>query len=82
MGRSGWLRAAVLGANDGLLSTGSLILGVAAASAGRGSILVTGVAGIVAGALSMAAGEAFMACPLRPGYQGPAFERKRPCVHT
>ena len=57
VGRSGWLRAAVLGANDGLLSTGSLILGVAASSAGRGSILVTGVAGIVAGALSMAAGE-------------------------
>jgi VIT1/CCC1 family predicted Fe2+/Mn2+ transporter len=55
--RVGWLRAAVLGANDGLLSTGSLILGVAAASAGRPSILMTGVAGLVAGAMSMAAGE-------------------------
>ncbi|HZZ31785.1 MAG TPA: VIT family protein [Phenylobacterium sp.] len=57
VGRVGWLRAAVLGANDGLLSTGSLILGVAAASAGRSSILITGVAGLVAGAMSMAAGE-------------------------
>lgn len=57
MARVGWLRAAVLGANDGLLSTGSLILGVAAASAGRGSILLTGLAGLVAGAMSMAAGE-------------------------
>jgi VIT1/CCC1 family predicted Fe2+/Mn2+ transporter len=55
--RVGWLRAAVLGANDGLLSTGSLILGVAAASAGRSGILITGVAGLVAGAMSMAAGE-------------------------
>lgn len=57
VGRSGWLRAAVLGANDGLLSTSSLILGVAAAAAPRDSILVTGVAGLVAGAMSMAAGE-------------------------
>jgi VIT1/CCC1 family predicted Fe2+/Mn2+ transporter len=55
--RVGWLRAAVLGANDGLLSTGSLILGVAAASADRQPILVAGVAGLVAGAMSMAAGE-------------------------
>jgi VIT1/CCC1 family predicted Fe2+/Mn2+ transporter len=55
--RAGWLRAAVLGANDGLLSTSSLILGVAAASAGRGSIVLTGIAGLVAGAMSMAAGE-------------------------
>jgi VIT1/CCC1 family predicted Fe2+/Mn2+ transporter len=55
--RAGWLRAAVLGANDGLLSTSSLILGVAAAAAPRGSILLTGVAGLVAGAMSMAAGE-------------------------
>lgn len=56
-GRVGWLRAAVLGANDGLLSTSSLILGVAAASAGRSAILLSGVAGLVAGAMSMAAGE-------------------------
>ena len=55
--RVGWLRAAVLGANDGLLSTGSLILGVAAASTGRSGILMTGVAGLVAGSMSMAAGE-------------------------
>ena len=55
--RIGWLRAAVLGANDGIVSTGSLMVGVAAASASHGSILVTGVAGLVAGAMSMAAGE-------------------------
>jgi VIT1/CCC1 family predicted Fe2+/Mn2+ transporter len=55
--RVGWLRAAVLGANDGLLSTSSLVLGVAAASAGKGSILVTAIAGLVAGAMSMAAGK-------------------------
>lgn len=57
VGRIGWLRAAVLGANDGLLSTSSLILGVAAAAATRESVLLTGVAGLVAGAMSMAAGE-------------------------
>ena len=55
--RVGWLRAAVLGANDGIVSTASLIVGVAAANAGRGEILLTGVAGLVAGAMSMAAGE-------------------------
>ena len=55
--RIGWLRAAVLGANDGIVSTASLVLGVAAASASHGNILVTGVAGLVAGAMSMAAGE-------------------------
>ena len=55
--RAGWLRAAVLGANDGLLSTSSLILGVAAAAAPRASILLAGVAGLVAGAMAMAAGE-------------------------
>lgn len=53
----GWLRAAVLGANDGIVSTASLILGVAAAGANSQSILVAGVAGLVAGAMSMAAGE-------------------------
>lgn len=53
----GWLRAAVLGANDGLISTGSLIVGVAAAEAARGPILLAGCAGVAAGALSMAAGE-------------------------
>ena len=55
--RTGWLRAAVLGANDGLLSTGSLMAGVAAASVAPGQLVLTGVAAIVAGALSMAAGE-------------------------
>ena len=55
--RIGWLRAAVLGANDGIVSTASLIVGVAAADANRSSILVAGVAGLVAGAMSMAAGE-------------------------
>jgi VIT1/CCC1 family predicted Fe2+/Mn2+ transporter len=56
-GRVGWLRAAVLGANDGILSTASLVLGVAAANATHGNVLVAGVAGLVAGAMSMAAGE-------------------------
>jgi len=56
-GRIGWLRAAVLGANDGIVSTASLVVGVAAANANRQEILLAGVAGLVAGALSMAAGE-------------------------
>ncbi len=55
--RIGWLRAAVLGANDGLVSTASLIVGVAASAAGSGEVLVAGCAGLVAGAMSMAAGE-------------------------
>jgi vacuolar iron transporter family protein len=55
--RIGWLRAAVLGANDGIVSTASLVVGVAAAGAGQSSLLLTGVAGLVAGAMSMAAGE-------------------------
>jgi VIT1/CCC1 family predicted Fe2+/Mn2+ transporter len=55
--RIGWLRAAVLGANDGIVSTASLIVGVAAAGAARGDIIVAGVAALVAGAMSMAAGE-------------------------
>ena len=55
--RIGWLRAAVLGANDGIVSTASLIVGVAAANAGRSEMLLAGVAGLVAGAMSMAAGE-------------------------
>jgi VIT1/CCC1 family predicted Fe2+/Mn2+ transporter len=57
MGRSGWLRPAVLGANDGIVSVASLILGVASASADRHAILVAGAAGLAAGAMSMAAGE-------------------------
>ncbi|MCA9000370.1 MAG: VIT family protein [Planctomycetes bacterium] len=55
--RSGWLRAAVMGANDGLVSTASLVMGVVAAQADQRTILLTGVAGLVAGAMSMAAGE-------------------------
>jgi VIT1/CCC1 family predicted Fe2+/Mn2+ transporter len=55
--RGAWLRAAVLGANDGLISTSSLIVGVAAANSSRSAILIAGVAGLTAGALSMAAGE-------------------------
>ena len=55
--RIGWLRAAVLGANDGIVSTASLIVGVAAAAAGRNEVLIAGIAGLVAGAMSMAAGE-------------------------
>ncbi|MBV6271354.1 VIT family protein [Alcaligenaceae bacterium CGII-47] len=55
--RTGWLRAAVLGANDGIVSTASLLLGVAAAGASTGAIIIAGVAGLVSGAMSMAAGE-------------------------
>lgn len=55
--RIGWLRAAVLGANDGIVSTASLVIGVAAAHAAHTDILLAGVAGLVAGAMSMAAGE-------------------------
>ncbi|KQT43620.1 MULTISPECIES: VIT family protein [unclassified Methylophilus] len=55
--RSGWLRASVLGANDGIISTASLLMGVAAAGAGNHALLITGIAGMVAGALSMATGE-------------------------
>ena len=57
MERIGWLRAAVLGANDGIVSTASLIVGVAAAATERGDVLLAGMAGLVAGAMSMAAGE-------------------------
>jgi vacuolar iron transporter family protein len=56
-GRVGWLRASVLGANDGIVSTASLVIGVSAAGASRSAVLVSGVAGLAAGALSMAAGE-------------------------
>ena len=60
--RAGWLRAAVLGANDGIISTASLIVGVAAAGAGRGAILTAAVAGWAAGAMAMAAGEYVSVC--------------------
>ncbi len=62
----GWLRAAVLGANDGIVSTSSLVLGVAASHATHSSILIAGVAGLVAGAMSMATGE--FVCPFTGGY--------------
>ena len=55
--RVGWLRAAVLGANDGIVSTASLVAGVAAAGISKNDILIAGIAGLVAGAMSMAAGE-------------------------
>ncbi|MEJ2511549.1 MAG: VIT1/CCC1 transporter family protein, partial [Anaerolineales bacterium] len=55
--RIGWLRAAVLGANDGIVSTASLVVGVAAANTARPEVLIAGMAGLVAGAMSMAAGE-------------------------
>ena len=60
--RVGWLRAAVLGANDGIVSTASLIVGVAAADSSRSSVMVAGLAGIVAGAMSMASGEYVSVC--------------------
>src|SRR6186713_2005528 len=55
--RVGWLRAAVMGANDGIVSTASLIVGVAAADSSSGGVLIAGITGLVAGAMSMAAGE-------------------------
>jgi len=55
--RIGWLRASVMGANDGILSTASLVVGVAAAHGTHSSVLIAGIAGLVAGAMSMAAGE-------------------------
>ena len=60
--RSNWLRAAVLGANDGILSTASIAIGVAAASTTRDSVILATIAGLVAGALSMAAGEYVSVC--------------------
>jgi VIT1/CCC1 family predicted Fe2+/Mn2+ transporter len=62
-GRAGWLRAAVLGADDGIVSTASLVIGVAAAAASRNAVLVAGVAGLVAGATSMAAGSTCRSAP-------------------
>ena len=61
-GRAGWLRAAVLGADDGIVSTASLVIGVAAAAASRDAGVLAGVAGLVAGATSMAAGEVTPPC--------------------
>ena len=74
--RSNWLRAAVLGANDGILSTASLIIGVAAANENREAIILAGVAGIVAGALSMAAGE-YVAVSSQSDIEKADLERER-----
>lgn len=74
--RTGWLRAAVLGANDGILSTASLILGVAAGSRTHASILIAGVSGLVAGAMSMAAGE-FVSVSSQADSEGADVGRER-----
>lgn len=74
--RIGWLRAAVLGANDGIVSTASLILGVAAAGAQREAILIAGAAGLVAGAMSMAAGE-YVSVSSQADAEGADLERER-----
>jgi len=74
--RIGWLRAAVLGANDGIVSTASLVLGVAAAHGTRSSVLVAGVAGLVAGAMSMAAGE-YVSVHSQADTEGAELERER-----
>ena len=74
--RIGWLRAAVLGANDGIVSTASLVVGVAAAHAASSDILVTGVAGLVAGAMSMAAGE-YVSVSSQADTEGADLSRER-----
>ena len=74
--RVGWLRAAVLGANDGIVSTASLIVGVAAADSGKGAVLVAGIAGLVAGALSMAAGE-YVSVSSQSDTEGADLNRER-----
>lgn len=74
--RIGWLRAAVLGANDGTISVSSLVVGVAAAGASRNSILLTGVAGLVAGAMSMAAGE-YVSVQSQADTEGADIEKER-----
>lgn len=72
--RVGWLRAAVLGANDGIVSTASLVLGIAASGASREAVLLSGVAALVAGAMSMAAGEYVSVSAQIPS--GPTFQGK------
>ena len=79
--RTGWLRAAVLGANDGILSTASIVLGVAAAHASRGSVLLAGVAGMVAGAMSMAAGE-YVSVHSQADSEAADLERERKELET
>ena len=79
--RIGWLRAAVLGANDGVISTASLILGVAAAAASHGAILTAGLASLVAGAMSMAAGE-FVSVSSQSDMEKAATETERRELET
>ena len=76
-GRTGWLRAAVLGSNDAIVSTASLLLGVAASSASRSATLVAGVAGLVAGAMSMAVGEYVSVSSQRDAEQADIMREKR-----
>ncbi len=79
--RIGWLRAAVLGANDGIISTASLIVGVAASSAGRSDVLVAGVAALFAGAMSMAAGE-YVSVSSQSDTENADLERERKELET
>jgi VIT1/CCC1 family predicted Fe2+/Mn2+ transporter len=79
--RIGWLRAAVLGANDGIVSTASLVLGVAAAHASHAGILVAGVAGLVAGAMSMAAGE-YVSVHSQADSEEAELQKERHELHT
>jgi len=76
-GRTGWLRAAVLGSNDAIVSTASLMIGVAASSASKGSILIAGAAGLVAGAMSMAVGEYVSVSSQRDAEQADIAVEKR-----
>ena len=80
--RIGWLRAAVLGANDGLVSTASLVVGVAAAGSGRPEILIAGLAGLVAGAMSMAAGEYVSVSSQTDAEQADVAREKRELCET
>ncbi|TWI30981.1 VIT1/CCC1 transporter family protein [Paracoccus sulfuroxidans] len=79
--RSGWLRAAVLGANDGIVSIGSLIAGVAAADPGPQAVLIAGVAGLVAGAMSMAAGE-YVSVSSQADIERADIHRERRALHA
>ena len=79
--RSGWLRAAVLGANDGIVSIGSLIAGVAAAGPGPQAVLIAGVAGLVAGAMSMAAGE-YVSVSSQADIERADIHRERRALHA
>jgi vacuolar iron transporter family protein len=81
-GRAAWLRAAVLGANDGLISTASLMVGVAAADSSRNAIMVAGIAGMTAGALSMAAGEYVSVASQRDAEQADLERERRELEHT